>query len=99
MIAERGVVRATGLPYAIEFVQWLTIRDGKIVRWKSYTDPSSIERAICGEGAVTGGPRRADAPSRGRSRWLDAMRRGDGEAVMAGLADDVEFVTPQNRTT
>jgi ketosteroid isomerase-like protein len=48
VIRERGVVRATGLAYEIEFIQWLTIRDGKIVRWKSYTDPSSIIRALRG---------------------------------------------------
>lgn len=48
VIAERSRVRATGLEFEIEFVQWLTVRDGRIVRWKSYTDPSSIIRAIRG---------------------------------------------------
>jgi uncharacterized protein len=97
VIAERGVVRVTGIPYAIEFIQWLTIRDGKIVRWKSYTDPSSIQRAIRGEGAPSlGGPDERTPATQARiAAWLDAMQRGDGEAIMAGLADDVVFVTPR----
>lgn len=45
VVHEVSVVRATGLRFEIEFVQWLTIRDGRIVRWKSYTDPSPIIRA------------------------------------------------------
>jgi ketosteroid isomerase-like protein len=49
VIHETSVVRATGLPFEIEFVQWLTVRDGKIVRWKSYTDPSRIIRALRGD--------------------------------------------------
>jgi ketosteroid isomerase-like protein len=99
VVAEQGIVRATGLPYAIEFIQWLTIRDGKIVRWKSYTDPSAIEKAILGDSE----PSLPEADLRtGRTyqhipAWLDAMKRGDGTAVMAGLADDVEFVTPEEQ--
>ncbi|ONK14134.1 nuclear transport factor 2 family protein [Streptomyces sp. MP131-18] len=46
VIHETGTVKETGLPFEIEFIQWLTIRDGKITRWKSYTDPSQIIRAI-----------------------------------------------------
>ncbi|MBW4572630.1 MAG: ankyrin repeat domain-containing protein [Tolypothrix carrinoi HA7290-LM1] len=49
VIHERSLVKATGLEFEIEFVQWLTIRNGKIVRWKSYTDPSSIVRALRGD--------------------------------------------------
>jgi ketosteroid isomerase-like protein len=48
VVAERSQVRATGREFEIEFVQWLTVRDGRVVRWKSYTDPSSIIRAIRG---------------------------------------------------
>ncbi|MFN8522597.1 MAG: nuclear transport factor 2 family protein [Chloroflexota bacterium] len=48
IVCERSVVRATGQAFEIEFIQHLTIRDGKIVRWKSYTDPSPILRAIKG---------------------------------------------------
>jgi ketosteroid isomerase-like protein len=40
------VVKATGKAFEIEFVQWLKVRNGKIVRWKSYTDPSEIIRAM-----------------------------------------------------
>lgn len=46
IVHERSVVKATGAEFDIEFVQHLTIRGGKIVRWKSYTDPSPILRAM-----------------------------------------------------
>ncbi len=48
VVRERSTVRSTGVDFEIEFVQLLTIRGGKIVRWKSYTDPSAILRAING---------------------------------------------------
>ncbi|MEU2828837.1 nuclear transport factor 2 family protein [Streptomyces lavendulae] len=51
VIAEESVVKETGQTFEIEFIQWLTVRDGKIVRWKSYTDPSQILRAIEGRAA------------------------------------------------
>lgn len=46
IIHEVSTVKQTGLDFEIEFIQWLTVRGGKIVRWKSYTDPSPIIRAI-----------------------------------------------------
>ena len=46
VIHEVSLVPETGLEFEIEFIQWLTIRNGKIVRWKSYTDPSQIIRAL-----------------------------------------------------
>ncbi|GAA3433310.1 nuclear transport factor 2 family protein [Kutzneria kofuensis] len=49
VIHEISTVKATGQDFEIEFVQWLTVRDGRIVRWMSYTDPSEILRAIRGE--------------------------------------------------
>ncbi|MFH8386522.1 nuclear transport factor 2 family protein [Kitasatospora sp. NPDC018058] len=48
VLHERSTLRTTGMAFEIEFVQWLTVRDGKIVRWKSFTDPSQILRAIKG---------------------------------------------------
>lgn len=51
VIREVSVVRDTGFSFEIEFVQRLTVRGGKIVRWKSYTDPSPIIRALRGDGA------------------------------------------------
>lgn len=48
VIHEISMVRETGHRFEIEFIQRLTIRGGKIVRWKSYTDPSPIIRAIRG---------------------------------------------------
>lgn len=99
VIAEKGIIRATGLAYEIEFIQWLTIRDGKIVRWKSYTDPSSIERAILGGNAagLTGADLQTPKTYERITAWLDAMKRGDGAVIMAGLADDVEFITPEEQ--
>jgi ketosteroid isomerase-like protein len=49
VIHELSAVRNNGLEFEIEFVQWLTVRDGRIVRWKSYTDPSPIVRALRGD--------------------------------------------------
>ncbi|MEV1010930.1 nuclear transport factor 2 family protein [Streptomyces sp. NPDC049881] len=46
VIHETGTVKATGRQFEIEFIQWLTVRNGRITRWKSYTDPSQIIRAI-----------------------------------------------------
>ena len=48
-VHEISRVRATNQTFEIEFVQWMTIRNGRIVRWKSYTDPSPILRAIRGD--------------------------------------------------
>ena len=49
IIYERSVVKETGCEFEIEFVQHLKVRNGKIVRWKSYTDPSTIIRALKGD--------------------------------------------------
>jgi uncharacterized protein len=49
VVHEISVARATGVEFEVEFIQWLTVRDGQIVRWKSFTDPSSIVRAIRGD--------------------------------------------------
>jgi ketosteroid isomerase-like protein len=38
-----------GMNFEIEFVQWLKVGNGKIVRWKSYTDPAEIIRALKGD--------------------------------------------------
>ncbi|MEU9593833.1 nuclear transport factor 2 family protein [Streptomyces sp. NPDC048219] len=46
VVHELSTVRATGATFEIEFVQWLTVRGDRIVRWKSYTDPSQILRAL-----------------------------------------------------
>lgn len=49
VIHEVSVVRETGVEFEIEFIQLLSVRGGKIVRWKSYTDPSRIIRALRGD--------------------------------------------------
>ncbi|MFF0628063.1 nuclear transport factor 2 family protein [Streptomyces sp. NPDC004296] len=51
VLYEKSVVKKTGQSFELEFIQRLTVRDGKIVRWKSYTDPSRILRAIDGRAA------------------------------------------------
>jgi hypothetical protein len=51
-VHEVTKIRATGRLFEIEFVQWMVIRNHRIVRWKSYTDPSTILRAIAGEGPL-----------------------------------------------
>ena len=51
IIHEISRVKETGIDFEIIFTHWLTVRDGRIVRWESHTDPSQIIRAIRG-GAV-----------------------------------------------
>ena len=46
VVHEISTVKKTGKDFEIEFVQWLTVHNGQIVRWKSYTDPSSIIAAM-----------------------------------------------------
>lgn len=46
VVHEISTVKNTGNDFEIEFVQWLTVQNGEIVRWKSYTDPSSIIAAM-----------------------------------------------------
>jgi len=48
VLLEHSTVRDTHIPFEIEFIQRLIVREGKIVRWQSYTDPSPIIRAIRG---------------------------------------------------
>jgi uncharacterized protein len=47
-IRDRAVVKATGREFAIEFASWMTIRGGKIVKWRSYCDPSPVIAAFKG---------------------------------------------------
>ncbi|MGC0313077.1 ankyrin repeat domain-containing protein [Kitasatospora acidiphila] len=85
VIQEQSTIKATGLPFEIEFVQWLTVRDGKIVRWKSYTDPSQIIRAIRGDDD----PRsRHDSPA-----LLDAVWARDTAKVAALLTQGADANT------
>jgi ketosteroid isomerase-like protein len=49
IIKESTKVKSIGCFFEIEFVQLLTIENGKIVRWKSYTDPSPIIKAMRGD--------------------------------------------------
>lgn len=45
-VHEESRVRTTGKTFTIDFVQRLTVRNGSIVRWQSFTDPSEILRAL-----------------------------------------------------
>jgi uncharacterized protein len=47
-IRDRAVVKATGQEFVIEFASWMTIRGGKIVKWRSYCDPSPVIAAFKG---------------------------------------------------
>ncbi|MGW3286169.1 nuclear transport factor 2 family protein [Streptomyces sp. NPDC001002] len=55
VIHEVSKVKETGQDFEIIFTHWLTVRDGKIVRWESHTDPSTIIRAIRGDAPESGG--------------------------------------------
>lgn len=46
IVHEVSAVRATGARFEIEFVQRLTVRDGRIVQWRSYSDSAAIVRAL-----------------------------------------------------
>lgn len=43
--------RRTGVEFEVEFIQRMTIRDGQIVRWRSFTDSASIVRSLRGVAA------------------------------------------------
>lgn len=45
-VHETGTAKGSGAAFEIEYIEHLTVRDGRISRWKSYTDPSSIIRAL-----------------------------------------------------
>ncbi|WP_158674727.1 nuclear transport factor 2 family protein [Streptomyces hoynatensis] len=46
IIHEVSHVRRNGARFEIEFVQRLTVRDGRIVQWRSYSDSAAIVRAL-----------------------------------------------------
>jgi ankyrin repeat protein len=48
-VHDLSTVKPTGLDFDIEFATWMQIRDGKIVKWKSYCDPSPIIAAFRGD--------------------------------------------------
>jgi uncharacterized protein len=39
-------IKATGAKFDIEFATWMQIHNGKIIKWKSYCDPSPIVAAF-----------------------------------------------------
>lgn len=49
VIHEISRVKETGIDFEIIFTHWLTVRDGRIVRWESHTDPSPIIAALRGD--------------------------------------------------
>ena len=51
-VRDRAVVKATGQEFTLEFASWLTIRGGKIVKWRSYCDPSPVIAAFNGMAEV-----------------------------------------------
>ncbi|MBW4618811.1 MAG: ankyrin repeat domain-containing protein [Cyanosarcina radialis HA8281-LM2] len=45
-------VKATGLTFDITFATWMQVAGGKIVKWKSYCDPSPIIAALRGDSSA-----------------------------------------------
>lgn len=41
-IRDRATVLSTGKEFVIEFVSWMQVKNGKIVKWRAYTDPSPV---------------------------------------------------------
>jgi ankyrin repeat protein len=65
-VHDLSTVKLTGLDFDIEFATWMQIRDGKIIKWKSYCDPSPIIAAFRGDL---------------RARLLEAVENDDVAAV------------------
>ncbi len=79
-------VKATGLTFDITFATWMQVSRGKIVKWKSYCDPSPIIAAF-----------RGDLPS----RLIEAVENDDLEAAKSLLQQgaDVNSRNPENGLT
>jgi ankyrin repeat protein/ketosteroid isomerase-like protein len=45
-ISDKSVIIRTNTRFEIEFATWMQVRNGKIVRWKSYCDPTPIIAAF-----------------------------------------------------
>jgi ketosteroid isomerase-like protein len=45
-VHEKGVCKATGRAFEIDFALWMKIENGKIIWWKSFTDPSPLIAAF-----------------------------------------------------
>jgi ankyrin repeat protein/ketosteroid isomerase-like protein len=45
-VHDVSLIKATGAKFDIEFATWMQIQNGKIVKWKSYCDPSPIIAAF-----------------------------------------------------
>ena len=51
VVHEVSRARKTGVTFDVEFCQRMTVRDGKIVRWRSFTDSAAIVAALRGDAA------------------------------------------------
>jgi ankyrin repeat protein/ketosteroid isomerase-like protein len=65
-VRDYALVKSTGQFFDIEFASWFHVRGGKIVKWKSYCDPSPIIAAFRGDF---------------QARLLDAVQHDDLWAV------------------
>ena len=52
VVHERTRVKATGRFFEIDFVSWYQVRDGKIVRFRAFTDSAPIVAAMRGDGGA-----------------------------------------------
>ena len=48
LVHDRTLVLATGITFDIIFATWMTVKSGKIRRWKSYCDTAPIVAAFNG---------------------------------------------------
>ncbi|MBW4577616.1 MAG: ankyrin repeat domain-containing protein [Aphanothece sp. CMT-3BRIN-NPC111] len=87
-------VKATGVTFDITFATWMKISGGKIVKWKSYCDPSPIIAAFRGDLRSSSG----DAT---RSRLIEAVENDDLEAAKTLLQQgaDSNARNPENGLT
>jgi ketosteroid isomerase-like protein len=48
LVRDKALIIKTGITFDIVFASWMTIKDGLIVRWKSYCDTAPIVAAFKG---------------------------------------------------
>ena len=48
LVRDKATIIKTNITFEIVFASWMTIEDGKIVRWKSYCDAAPIIAAFKG---------------------------------------------------
>ncbi|MDZ4876053.1 MAG: hypothetical protein CLLPBCKN_005473 [Chroococcidiopsis cubana SAG 39.79] len=85
-VHDMTTIKATGLTFDITFATWMQIQDGKIVKWKSYCDPSPIVAAFRGDS---------------KARLIEAVENEELEAATSLLQQGADPNTrnPENGLT